>query len=57
VGFCQISAPNKKYEFFKVTGKISEKKYASIFSKVGSKESWGNTEEKVCLRQPDILKF
>jgi|TARA_B110000971_G_scaffold141950_1_gene145103 hypothetical protein len=37
--------------------KISEKKCASIFSKVGSKESWGNTEEKVGLRQPDILKF
>jgi hypothetical protein len=37
--------------------KISGKKSASIFSKVGSKESWENTEEKVGLRQADILKF
>jgi hypothetical protein len=37
--------------------KISKKKCASFFSKVGSKESWENTEEKVGLRQPDILKF
>jgi hypothetical protein len=37
--------------------KIFGKKSASIFSKVGSKESWRNTEEKVGLRQPDILKF
>jgi hypothetical protein len=36
---------------------IAEKKWASIFSKVDSKESWRNTEEKVGLRQPDILKF
>jgi hypothetical protein len=34
--------------------KNSEKKCAS---KVGSKESWGNTEKKFGLRQPDILKF
>jgi hypothetical protein len=37
--------------------KISEKKGASICSIVGSKNSWGNTEEKVGLLQPDILKF
>jgi hypothetical protein len=37
-------------------GKISEKKCASIFSKESSKESWGNTEEKVGLRQLDISK-
>jgi hypothetical protein len=43
--------------FSRSRGKISEKKCASIFSKVGSKESWGNTEEKIGLRQPDILKF
>jgi hypothetical protein len=34
-----------------------EKKCASILSKVGSKESQGNTEEKVGSRQFDILKF
>jgi hypothetical protein len=28
-----------------------------IFSKVGSKESLGTTEEKVGLRQAEILKF
>jgi hypothetical protein len=33
------------------------KKSASIFSKKGSKESWGNTEEKVGLRQAEILNF
>jgi hypothetical protein len=43
--------------FSRSSGKISEKKWASIFSKVGSKESWENTEEKVGLRQPVILKF
>jgi hypothetical protein len=37
--------------------KISRKKCASIFLLVGSKESWENTEEKVGLRQPNILKF
>jgi hypothetical protein len=37
--------------------KIFEKKCASIFSKVGSKESYGNTEEKIGLRQAEILKF
>jgi hypothetical protein len=36
---------------------ISAKKCASIFSKVGPKESWKNTEEKVGLRQAEILKF
>jgi hypothetical protein len=34
-----------------------EKKRASIFSKVGSKESWGNTEEKVGFRQTEIWQF
>jgi hypothetical protein len=43
--------------FSRSRGKISEKKCASIFSKVGSKKSWGSPEEKVGLRQPDILKF
>jgi hypothetical protein len=43
--------------FSRSRGKISEKKCALIFSKVCSKESWENTEEKVGLRQPDILKF
>jgi hypothetical protein len=37
--------------------KISENKCASIFSKVSSKESWETTEEKVGLRQAEILKF
>jgi hypothetical protein len=37
--------------------KISEKKFASIFLTVGSKESWENTGEKVGLRQAKILKF
>jgi hypothetical protein len=35
--------------------KFFEKKSASIFSKVGSKESHGNTDHKVGLRQGDIL--
>jgi hypothetical protein len=43
--------------FSRSSGKISEKKCASIFSKVGSKGSWGNTEEKVGLSQVDIWKF
>jgi hypothetical protein len=34
-----------------------EEKCALIFSKVGSKESQSNTEEKVGLRKSDILKF
>jgi hypothetical protein len=34
-----------------------QKKCASISSKVGLKESWGTTEEKVGLRQAEILKF
>ena len=37
--------------------KISEKKCASIFSKVGSKESHENTDQKIGLRQDDILTF
>ena len=37
--------------------KISEIKCASIFAKLGSKESWKTTEEKVGLRQAEILKF
>ena len=41
--------------FSRSRGKISEKKCASIFSKVGSKESWGNTKEKVGVRQPNII--
>jgi hypothetical protein len=39
--------------FLRSREKISGEKWASIFSKVGSKESWGNTEEKVGLRQPE----
>jgi hypothetical protein len=42
--------------FSRSRGKMSEKKCASIFSKVGSKESWKNTEEKVGFCQPDIFK-
>jgi hypothetical protein len=37
--------------------KISEKKGASIFLKLGSKESQYNTDEKTGLRQVDILKL
>jgi hypothetical protein len=37
--------------------KISGKTCASIFLKVGSKESLMNTEEKFCLRQAEILRF
>jgi hypothetical protein len=36
--------------------KIFEKS-ALIFSKVGSKESHKNTDQKVGLRQSEILKF
>ena len=43
--------------FLVIFEKISEKKSASIFSKVGAKESQWNTDEKVGLRQVDILKF
>jgi hypothetical protein len=39
-----------------VREKISEKKCALIFSKVDSKESQGNTIEKICLRRPEIFK-
>jgi hypothetical protein len=55
--FCLISIPNSKYEFSKSREKFFLKKFATIFLKEGSKESWGNTEEKVGLRQPDILTF
>jgi hypothetical protein len=37
--------------------KICEKTWASIFSKVGSKENWKNTEEKVGLRQAEIFMY
>jgi hypothetical protein len=37
--------------------KFFEKKCASIFSKVGSKESFETTEEKVDQRQAETLKF
>jgi hypothetical protein len=43
--------------FLVILQKISEKKTALIFSKVGSKESQWNTDEKVGLRQGHILKF
>jgi hypothetical protein len=43
--------------FSRARGKISKEKCASIFPKVGSKESSKNTEEKVGLRQAEVLKF
>jgi hypothetical protein len=46
-----ISTPNSKYAFSRSREKISEKKSASISAKLGSKESRGNTEEKVGLCQ------
>jgi hypothetical protein len=59
VGFFTISGTqfylSLKYEFFKVTRKTFQKKCALIFSKEGSKESHGNTDQKVGLRQDDIL--
>jgi hypothetical protein len=36
---------------------ISEKKCASIFEKVGSKESLKNSDQKIGLRQSNILRF
>ena len=47
----------KNMNFLKSREKNFEKKCASIFSKVGSEESQGNTKDKSGLRQPDILKF
>jgi hypothetical protein len=55
--FCVVSTPNSNMNFSRSCEKNFQKKCASIFSKVGSKESWGTTEEKVGLRQSDILKF
>jgi hypothetical protein len=37
--------------------KVPKKNVLQFFRKLGSKESWGTTEDKVTLRQPDILKF
>jgi hypothetical protein len=44
-----------KYECGHV--KNLQKKCASMFSKEGSKESHENTDQKVGLRQDDILTF
>ena len=55
--FLQFRARTRNMIFLVIFQKISEKKSASIFSKVGSKESQWNTDEKVGLRQVDILKF
>ena len=55
--FLQFPAETRNMIFLVIFQKISEKKSASIFSKVGSKESQWNTDEKVGLRQVDILKF
>ena len=52
--FLQFRPQTQNMNFSRSREKISGKKK---LSKVGSKESWGNTEEKVGLRQPDILKF
>jgi hypothetical protein len=48
---------NSNYDFFGYFRKKFRKKSGSIFSKVSSKESKLNTNEKVGLRQDDILKF
>jgi hypothetical protein len=37
--------------------KIPKQKFTSISSKVGSKESHKNTDQKVGLRQGDIWQF
>jgi hypothetical protein len=55
--FYQFQPETQNMNFLRSHENISKKKCASIFSKVGSKESWGNTEEKVGLRQTEILKF
>jgi hypothetical protein len=52
----QYTAKTRNMIFWAFSKKFP-KKSASIFSKVGSKESQGNTDEEVGLRQDDILKF
>jgi hypothetical protein len=52
----QISMQTQNMGFQK-NSKNFKRKCAPIFSKVGSKESQENTEDKVGLRQADILKF
>jgi hypothetical protein len=49
--------PKLKYEFVRSREKVSGKKCASIFLKVGSKESLMITEEKFGSRQAEMLKF
>jgi hypothetical protein len=55
--FVKFPPRTKNMNFSRSRGKISEKKCNSIILKVGSNESWGNTGEKIGLRQPDILKY
>ena len=55
--FSEIFIHTEKYDFSKKNRKISRKKFALIFSQGGSKESQLNTEQKVGLRQANILKF
>jgi hypothetical protein len=55
--FFQFRPQTQNTNFSRSSEKISEKKCASIFSKEDSKESWENTEQKIGLRQAQILKF
>jgi hypothetical protein len=48
--FLRFRPQTQNINFWRSREKISEKKLASIFSKVGSKESHGNTDQKVGLQ-------
>ena len=53
----QFPAKDRNMNFSSHVKKNSEKKCASIFSKVCSKESHENTDQKVGLRQGETFKF
>jgi hypothetical protein len=57
VAFVQFRPQTQNMNFSRSREKNSQKKCASILSKVCPKESLGNTEKKVGLRQTDISKF
>jgi hypothetical protein len=53
--FFQFRPQTQNMNFSRSREIVFEKKCALFFSKVGSEESQGNTEEKVGLRQPNIF--
>jgi hypothetical protein len=55
--FVNLKSETKNMNFLGSDEKHSEKKSASIFPTVGSRETHENTDQKVGLRQSEILKF